>query len=305
MESSKESNIIQAYEELHREYFDLISSRQYNIGTKICNFIDSIKEGKIISNFKQELLYRKMAKYAHKLPLSDFDYGVYPTPRPKIAVYTCITGGYDDIEIPKLFFDNIDYILYTDNQTLDSVSGWIVRKLPQEAFQYNDNATRNRFCKMHPNIVGTEYDFAIYIDGNICVYSDLTNMVNMVNEKTGLAFHRHNPRICIYDEVEACKIVKRGNIKLLEEQIKDYSKQGMPREYGLLEATIILSDLKNETSLHILDEWWKEYLKSGSKRDQIALPYVLWKLGYLIDDVGNLGYALNRNPKFRKVKHLK
>ena len=38
---------------------------------------------------------------------------------------------------------------------------------------------------------------------------------------------------------------------------------------------------------------------SGSGRDQLALPYIIWKLGYHMSDIGSLGNNLFLNPKFR------
>ena len=33
-----------------------------------------------------------------------------------------------------------------------------------------------------------------------------------------------------------------------------------------------------------MEEWWDEYIKF-SKRDQLSLPYVMWKNGYSFNDV--------------------
>ncbi len=77
----------------------------------------------------------------------------------------------------------------------------------------------------------------------------------------------------------------------------------MPTNYGLLECNVIVSDLKSENSAKILDEWWKEFVNSNSMRDQISLPYVLWKLKYNIEDIGNLGNNVRNNPKIQIIKH--
>ena len=36
-----------------------------------------------------------------------------------------------------------------------------------------------------------------------------------------------------------------------------------------------------------MEDWWKE-IEKYSNRDQVSLPYVLWKNGYQIGDVGTL-----------------
>jgi hypothetical protein len=51
-----------------------------------------------------------------------------------------------------------------------------------------------------------------------------------------------------------------------------------------------------------MEEWWKEFIEY-SKRDQISLPYVLWKNGIKINDVNELGKDLSTNYAFQKSIH--
>lgn len=299
----QEKSILQVYEDLHREYYNLCSSRSYRLGTKVANFIDSLHEGKVLQYIKKELSYRKMARLSHKFPKSSFNYGDYPEKMPKIAVYACVTGGYDAVEIPKLMFPNIDYILFTDDVS-KKYPVWDVRPLPEASQKQPNNTLKSRYCKMHPQIVGEQYDYAFFIDGNICIYSNITNMINAVNAQTGLAIHRHSVRNCIYEELQACIIAKRGKVDDMKAQVEAYRKEGFPEQFGLLETTVVLTDLKNESGLNILELCWHE-LESKSTRDQLGLPYAIWKSGFSIDDIGNLGYNLMANPKFRKVSHVK
>ena len=57
----------------------------------------------------------------------------------------------------------------------------------------------NRYIKLHPQeFFLNEYRYAIYIDGNIRVMSDLSPYTRKCNCKTGIAMHRHVQRICAY-----------------------------------------------------------------------------------------------------------
>lgn len=295
---------IRLYDNLQRDYFSILSSKEYAIGKKLCLWFEAVKRRQLYKQLKQEVSWRRIGRFDKKVPPSSFEYGEFPTPLPKIAVYSCITGGYDLPLSPLMKPSNVDYLLFTDEKPLN-LEYWTFKDLPKEALQYKDNTLRNRYCKMHPQIVGEGFDYAIYIDGNIKVYSDLTNIINAINSKTGLAIHRHNCRNCIYDEVEVCKIAKRGNIPLLDKQIRYYKAEGMPIHYGLLECSVIVSDLSNCKVNVIMSAWWNEFMRSSSKRDQISLPFVLWKLGYKIEDIGNLGWELTKNPKFRKIEHIR
>lgn len=293
--------LARAIEQINKEFFEIKNSKEYSIGTKIQRLITAIKNKKIKDYFIKEYKFRKCARFNKKIPLGTFDYGKCNS-NMKVAVYSCITGGYDNIIAPLIYPSNIDYILFTDDLNKD-LKGWQVRQLPESACRYESNTLRNRYCKMHPEIVGIDYDFAIYVDGNICVYSDLTSMINVVNYETGLAFHRHNVRDCIYDEYEVLKITKRGNLHNLHKQIERYKNERFPTRYGLLEASVIVSSLKNNVTKLILNTWWNEFLKSESLRDQISLPYIIWKCGFTIDQIGDLGHDVRRNPKLRKIEH--
>lgn len=222
--------------------------------------------------------------------------------RPKIVVYSCITGGYDKVAVPVHTFQNIDYVLFTDGNIKSDK--WTIRAIPEE-YKQETPALTNRYIKMHPHEVFAKdsYEYSIYIDGNIKVVGDLTPMAYAVSE-LGLAMHRHSMREDIKKEVYACISQKKGNRKKLIQQFKRYKRAGFPKKYGMLECNVIAAALGNQCAEKILKAWWEEFIKSGSMRDQIALPYVLWKMGYKIENVGNLGYNVYRNPKLRKVDHL-
>ena len=123
-------------------------------------------------------------------------------------------------------------------------------------------------------------------------------MIQYVKSETGIAMHRHIQRDDIYDEAATCIWYRKGNRKKLKEQIKRYKLEGFPRNYGMLEATIIVCDICNKQAEIIFEEWWGEFYDSASFRDQIALPYILWKQNIKISDIGNLGCNLYVNPKF-------
>lgn len=212
----------------------------------------------------------------------------------KVAVYTCITKNYDVPKPPIYIEKDTKYFLFTDNLE-KKYTIWENKKI--DCKNYENDA--NRFYKFHPNLFKSDYDFAIYIDGNVKVVSDVTTLCSIAREsKTGIAMHRHHERDCIYEEGLACKYYKRGNIDKINIALDKMKDDGFPRRFGLCEATIIVYDLKNINSIKLANEWWNLYHKSEAKRDQIFFPYLLWKNGYTMDDVGNLGNDLWKNPKF-------
>ena len=107
----------------------------------------------------------------------------------------------------------------------------------------------------------------------------------------------------MYDEAEVCVSIGKGNPEKIKAQCQRYREEGFPSHFGLLEANVVAVDLNNAVALDILECWWLELLRSGSGRDQLALPYVLWRLGLSVSDVGCLGPNSFRNPKLRFVEH--
>ncbi len=221
----------------------------------------------------------------------------------KAVVYTSITGGYDDLlSAPKI--EDVDFVAYVDGAKGEKMrNGWKIREMPEDETLGN-NILRNRYMKFHPfELFGGKYDYSIYIDGNIEVLGDIRKMLPGIDKKTGLAFHRHQRRDSVYKEIKACKILKKGNARKLNEQGARYKKEGFPREFGLYECNVIATDLHSKSAEKILNAWWEEFLKSESMRDQIALPYVVWKLGYEFNDVGSLGDNVYKNPLVRVTLH--
>ena len=78
----------------------------------------------------------------------------------------------------------------------------------------------------------------------------------------------------------------------------------MPKNYGLLEAPVIVTNLKNRRANIILDQWWKYFYESKTYRDQIALPYVLWKNNIKVDEVGTLCDNIWMDSKIEKERHI-
>ena len=156
---------------------------------------------------------------------------------------------------------------------------------------------------MHPKELFPGYDYSFYIDGNVKIISTITDLIKQINVKTGLALHRHKARNCAYDEIEACILVGKGKKDQLEKTKEDFMLQKFPRNYGLCECNMIISDLNNMNATLILDKWWDLFINSECYRDQIYFPYVLWKNSFQIEDIGNLGNNIYRNGKIRIINH--
>lgn len=221
----------------------------------------------------------------------------------RIAVYTAVFGGYDSVPEPYCKPDNVDYYLITDNSVnLPVDSKWKVVDISNDMYIISNltNAERNRYYKMHPVHLFPDYEYTFYIDGNIQVVTDITEYIYRLGD-AGIATHLHSRRSCIYEEAQAVVFSKRETKENIKKHIKHLEDNGMPRDYGMLECNAILrrnTDICNS----LMEEWWDEFMHY-SKRDQISLPYVLYKNHIKIEDVGVLGNNIYVNPSFRIYTH--
>ena len=221
----------------------------------------------------------------------------------KIAVYTCIVGAYDKYREPLVIEDNCDYFIISDEeQDYGKNTKWIDVNtvVPDINMTAKD---KNRFCKFHPFSIFAEYDYSIYYDGSVQIVAPVSHNVSILG-KNGIAMHHHRCSNCVYTESIFLSWLGVIDLKKSQKEIGKYIKEGLPREYGLFECGVIITDLHNDEAKNIFLNWYAEYML-GVKRDQQALMYVLWKMGLTKDDIAQLGkgYNVYTNPEFSWNMH--
>lgn len=307
-ELDRYEELLEVIEKLNCEKKEIMSSKEYTFGRRISAISKILKSFNIHATVKgyevtkaQKLVRKKYTDDVQKKTYSCIQYEIKENA--KVAIYSCITGGYDDVQIPMIKnIEGVDYFLLVDDvqkyKKYEDI--FYIIEIPKEIMQLG-NVIANRYVKIHPFEFFSEYDYSIYLDGTIRVVSDIKSFISYCNPKTGIAMHAHNERVCIYNEAEACKVLKKGNKDKINQQMEKYRKEGFPPNYGMNEAAIIVTDLNNCNSKNILQAWYDEFINSGSMRDQLAWPYVLWKNGYKIEDIGCLGKNIFKNNKIEKI----
>ncbi len=295
---------IKAIEELNKEYLDFTHSNIYlknNRKRKLKRYLRTLSYQRLYLALKAALYNRFNKPLKKSIEIKN---------KPKVrkgkkVVYTCIVNNYDKLLEPIIRTPNTDYIVFSNESNIIHDDCWQGRKIDKAIIQKcsNNPTLINRYIKMHPHELFPEYDLALYIDGNVRVVSDIEECFSYINDKTGLAMHQHAKRSDVYEEAKACVKLKKGNKKNIKKLIKKYEKEKFPRNYGLYQASVITIDLKNPTAKNILDEWYEEFVKQNTKRDQLSLPYVLWKNNFNFSDVGILGNNIYQNSKFRIHEH--
>lgn len=297
----------EALEQLNRQYSETLSSRYYRTGKRFQEIKSLIKEVRLrdltakLQNFMRSREIPRNEEAQSFFLEAPFNYQNLKTrdalSEKKIVVYTCIFGGYDE-PLPLVYKEpGIDYCFITDSALENSGNnGWEIKSADESV---EDPFRANRYCKMHPSNLFPEYDIAIYIDGNITPVSDISRFASAaLASKTGIAAHGHFARTCVYEEAKACLLQKRGDPQGIEEWISFLEKEKMPRDFGLFEMSVIIYDLKNPIAKEFAEQWWDMLMDTKSKRDQLVLPYLVWKTGLKMEDFGIIAPSLRENYAF-------
>lgn len=199
-----------------------------------------------------------------------------------VSIYTCVTGGYD-AKVPRLYRStSIDSaVVYSDDLGIKA-NGWSVSVLQSPA-KIHELSLINRWHKLFPQKLLTDTYISIYIDGNIQITKDLFPLITQF-QQSGAAFGclKHPQRGSVSEEAEACLRLNKftdTDKRNINFQLAGYYRDGFPKNHPLFAAGVLF---RKHSSDKLLDEamslWWDE-IRRKTSRDQISLPYVLWKTG--------------------------
>lgn len=298
-----DKSIDEALVELNRRYKNERQINEFSWINRSKKYVDNLIKG----NFKVVLESLRYSRYARKnfttrgnipfeVPTENLNIG-----DKRIAVYTCITGNYDNVINPLYIEPNIDYYIFTDLNLPKDVS-W--KKIDITRFQeYNviSSLQLNRKIKMLPFLYLQEYDYSIYVDGNIEIVAAMSPLVAEMGE-CPFGVHYHYGRDCIFDELVSVIHFKKADVSVSKKQLSEYEKDGFPHHYGLYENAVLIRKHDDKGMQVLMEAWWKEYLKYPT-RDQFSLPYVIWKTGYDRKKVHIIGNSLPNNPRFNREQN--
>lgn len=237
--------------------------------------------------------------------------------RRRVCIYTAIYGAYDDLKVQPEQTVDCDFICFTDDPTLSSPN-WLVIHLKN----WIEGSSQARLQSKYPKILSHHffaapslnpltlvsycvrhirpYDYTIWIDGSVQIKQKTfaEEAISHVGDY-GLAMFIHPERACVYDEANACLEYAKCESQPLLEQVGHYRRSGYPPDNGLMATGMIVRDARKKM-LHKVDEdWWVETVKYIT-RDQVSLPYVLWKNGY---DYDKINLNLWENDLFEVMPH--
>lgn len=196
------------------------------------------------------------------------------SPRDGVVVCTALCGDHDQLLPPAFLNDGWEYVCYSDKPR-EGHGVWDIREIP---YENSDPTRRSRWAKMNLPFLFPKARRVFWMDSNIVIGGNLSELVD--EPGNGLWLVRHHLRECVFQEAAACIAAGKDSKEALEAQAAAYAAAGMPEMFGLWENNLFMVDPRNERVANIFSHWWKEYL-AHSRRDQLSLPYVLFRSGLL------------------------
>lgn len=285
---------------INERYQELLHSDAFETNNKNKRYLKSLKKLNFLEIWK-DLQYRKYAKqhFSQRGNVIIQNTKYQEIESKKIAVYTCITGNYDKLIEPVYVEPNVDYYVFTD-QMISTDSAWKkVDIVGDSFFQGLSPMMANRKLKILQNDMLMQYDYTVYIDGNIEIVAAVSPIIECMG-KTKMAVHYHRSRDCIFDEVISVKHLKKISGEDMDAQLECYRSEGFPEHFGLYENSILVRNNKDSSIKSLMNSWWSEMIKYPT-RDQLSLPYVIWKFQFDKELIYILGNDIERNATFNRI----
>lgn len=222
----------------------------------------------------------------------------------RTVVYTAQFGDYDPIMPVLEPTPGVDHLVLSD-RTFRVPRPWRVHTVQLPEGLPNDRL-RNRWCKLHASRLLADYDRSVYVDAHLQLVGDLTPLLDgfaVSGAPVGLMRHPHSRTID--EEIERSlrtgRITRRDHDLNWPEQRARYQAAGFPADERVMLGWVVLREHRRPEVASFEGLWWDELL-GGVTRDQVALPFVLWKLGI---SPWPLPLDWSLSPYLRHWKHLR
>lgn len=196
-----------------------------------------------------------------------------------IAILTASIGANELTEPTKDFpgHYSADYYAFVDESKMGQGGIWN----RQLAFQFSSdpsfgNRRNAKIYKILPHLFVPGYDYYIWIDSTHQVAMDPNQIINTYLNDSDIALFKHPERNCVAEEGELIKQVNFDHHNLVQEQMDFYfGYEKYPSNNGLYELPCRVQ--RNSRKIQEAMLLWWEQICMFSSRDQLSLPYVLWK----------------------------
>lgn len=209
--------------------------------------------------------------------------------KPKeVAIYTALYGDRDQLKNPLYDIEDADLFCFTDNKKLKSKHFNVVYREPSHS---DPNRSAKKFKVLGDPIL-RNYKYTFWVDGSILIkFTDPKELAEYLLQGKDIAFFGHPDGRKGFEEFE---FILQNNAmhnfddsEKIESQMNKYKSENMPEDLPVLAGGLIVRNNLSERIEKFNQSWWKE-IETHSKRDQLSLPYVLWKTGIPYHQIGGL-----------------
>jgi len=211
----------------------------------------------------------------------------------RVAVVSAIFGGRDN-PLPAPVHDVDEHVLFTDGAT---APGWRTVIMPT-ADEPRREARRIKTLAF--DLV--DADTIVWVDGRIRVSGvRLRPLLRSALAEVDIAGYPHPWRSCAYDEGEECAELALADRDKMAAQLATYEAAGLPRDGGLWN-TMVLARRRTDAMVKLGRDWWAE-IERHTLRDQVSLPFLLWRDGIEVGRLGPDVYRAGSSQHFIRGKH--
>ena len=222
----------------------------------------------------------------------------------KKVVYTSIVGEFDQLLQPLSIDNTFDYVCFVKKgQTIKGEVGvWNIREIP---FEHESARLLSRFPKLLPHKVLPDYDYSLWIDGNVTIKtSEIYDIINRKIEECVLySGLNHWSEDCAYEDAALCIDSGKDTLSHVLRTISFLKKKHFPKHWGLFENNVIFR-AHHASKVVNFDELWWELLNNYPNRDQLIHPYSMMVSGLSKNYLLPKEYCARNHSTFLYMKHV-
>ncbi|WP_346908027.1 tetratricopeptide repeat protein, partial [uncultured Roseibium sp.] len=263
-----------AVKRLFRLKDDLDSNQKHEDSRKIFEVILALNPQSQFktSDYDGDRPYRFMSNERLRSIVDTYSENRSTGSKDRCAIYSCITGAHDPVMPHEDLIKSSDYHMFLD----DAKGNTYAFDVKETPYFDDDSARSARYVKTHPHILLPGYEIAVWIDGNILIRNDLSDLIERFAQSGfPVGGIPHPVRTSVYGEAEACIRKDKDDPDVIRKQMSRYEAEGFECD-DLVETNLLMFRLDHPKLSSFLNIWWSE-IEKGSRRDQLSFNYSLRK----------------------------
>ncbi len=192
-----------------------------------------------------------------------------------IAIFRCVTSGYDHVLPESNACEGVDYYLFTEDRGIDvypykTIHISLGGLLP---------SIKNREIKILSHPVLSNYKVTMYVDSNIAIIGDVMELLEeFIASDNDIGFFKHPYHDSLQEEKNLCISKNKCTNQEIEKEQQYYSKLALKPAEKLSDNSILIRKCHCR-KIDLAMRFWFRVVSDAefSGRDQISLPYVRYK----------------------------